>query len=241
MRVRKKKNCLPRMEKCSEVWIKNPEAHKGAWAKLFDNDNPIHIEIGCGKGKFVSEMAKLHPDINYIGVEKVADVLVMAMEKAVAAELPNVLFADMDAQRLDECFEYGEIERIYLNFSDPWKKNRQAKRRLTHKRFLDVYKRVLKNGCPICFKTDNKSLFEFSLNSFCEQDYKLSNITFDLHNSGFEGNVMTEYEERFSQMGMPIYRLEARYTDRNRLYLEQKLADYRAGKLKFAEHELIEE
>lgn len=211
MRMRKKKNCPARMERCSKVWVREPQLHKGSWAKLFQNDNPIHIEIGCGKGDFVVGMAKLHPDINFIAIEKVEDVIVMAMEKTVEAGLDNVLFMDMDAERIEEFFEYGEIERIYLNFSDPWKKNKQAKRRLTHKRFLDRYKKVLKNGDYIWFKTDNKALFEFSLNSFCAEDYKLSNITFDLHNSGFEGNVMTEYEKRFCQLGMPIYRLEATY------------------------------
>lgn len=211
MRMRKKKNCSARMERCSDIWIKNPEDYKGKWSSLFGNDKPIHIEIGCGKGNFITGMAKQNPDVNFIGIEKVEDVIVMAMEKVVSAELDNVLFMDMDAQRIEDFFEYGEIERIYLNFSDPWKKKKQAKRRLTHKNFLDKYKKVLKEGDYIFFKTDNRALFEFSLNSFCEENYKLSNITFDLHNSGFEGNIMTEYEKRFSEMGMPIYRLEARY------------------------------
>lgn len=211
MRMRKKKNCAVRMEKCSDIWIKNPEEYKGKWAEVFGNDNPVHIEIGCGKGNFVVGMAKLHPDVNFIAIEKVEDVLVMAMEKAIAAELTNVLFMDMDAERIEEFFEFGEIKRIYLNFSDPWKKNKQAKRRLTHKRFLDRYKKVLKPGDYIWFKTDNKGLFEFSLNSFCEERFLLSNISLDLHSSNFEGNVMTEYEQRFSEMGMPIYRLEATY------------------------------
>ena len=211
MRMRKKKNCDVRMERCSNIWIKNPEENKGKWSQVFGNDNPIHIEIGCGKGNFILGMARMYPNINFIGIEKVEDVIVMAMEKVTAAELTNVLFMDMDAERIEEFFTKGEIERIYLNFSDPWKKNKQAKRRLTHKRFLDRYKKVLKEGDYIWFKTDNKALFEFSLNSFCEENYKLSNISFDLHNSDFEGNVMTEYEQRFSQMGMPIYRLEATY------------------------------
>ena len=211
MRVRKKKNCDARMERCSNIWIKNPQEHKGKWSKLFGNENPIHIEIGCGKGNFVTGMAKMYPDINFIAIEKVEDVIVMAMEKVSAAELDNVLFMDMDAEKIEEFFEYGEIKRIYLNFSDPWKKKKQAKRRLTHKNFLDKYKKVLKEGDYIFFKTDNKALFEFSLNSFAQEKYKLSNITLDLHNSDFEANVMTEYEQRFSETGMPIYRLEATY------------------------------
>ena len=207
--MRKKKNCALRMERCSDIWIKNPEENKGKWKEIFKNDNPIHIEIGCGKGNFVTGMAKLYPDVNFIAIEKVEDVIVMAMEKAVDSGLTNVLFMDMDAERIEDFFEFGEIKRIYLNFSDPWKKNKQAKRRLTHKNFLDRYKKVLREGDYIWFKTDNRNLFEFSLNSFAQENYKLENITLDLHNSGFEGNVVTEYEQRFLDEGAPIYRLEA--------------------------------
>ncbi len=209
MRMRKKKNCGARMERCESVWIKEPEKCKGKWHEIFGNSNPVHIEIGCGKGSFIRGMAQMYPDINFVAVEKVEDVIVMAMEKAVEAELANVRFTYMDAEKIEDFFEYGEAERIYLNFSDPWKKNKQAKRRLTHKNFLDRYKKILKPECQIWFKTDNKQLFEFSLNSFCAEDFKLSNITLDLHNSGFEGNVMTEYETRFVELGQPIYRLEA--------------------------------
>lgn len=211
MRMRKKKNCGQRMERCSDVWIKNPEDYKGRWHDLFDNTNDIYIEIGCGKGRFITETAKQNPDMNYVAIEKVEDVIVMAMEKAAAAELENVVFVDMDAEKIEDIFEKGEIKGIYLNFSDPWKKNKQAKRRLTHKNFLDRYKRVLNNGDYIYFKTDNKQLFDFSLNSFAQENYKLENISLDLHNSGFEGNIMTEYEQRFAEQGMPIYRLEAVY------------------------------
>ena len=209
--MRKKKNCDARMERCADIWIKEPEKLKGRWAERFGNDKPVHIEIGCGKGNFIVGMAKMYPDVNFIAIEKVEDVIVMAMEKAKDAQLTNVLFTDMDAEKIEEIFERGEIRRIYLNFSDPWKKKKQAKRRLTHKRFLDRYKAVLLNGDYIYFKTDNKALFDFSLNSFAEENFKLSNISLDLHNSDFKGNVMTEYEKRFSDMGMPIYRLEATY------------------------------
>ena len=211
MRMRKKKHCSERMEKCAELWIKEPEALKGEWKNEFGNDNPIHIEIGCGKGNFVAGMAQLHPDINYVAIEKVEDVIVLAMEKVQSAQLENVRFISIDADRLADFFQKGEICRIYLNFSDPWPKKKQAKRRLTHKNFLDIYRSVLSIGDKICFKTDNRALFEFSLNSFADEDFKLSNITLDLHASGFEGNVMTEYEQRFSEQGMPIYRLEAEY------------------------------
>lgn len=211
MRMRKKKNCAARIERCGDIRITDPENHKGNWNKVFGNDNPIHVEIGCGKGSFIVGMAKLYPDVNFIAIEKVEDVIVMAMEKAIANEVSNVRFMDLDAERIEDFFEKGEIKRIYLNFSDPWKKSKQAKRRLTHKNFLDRYKKVLNSGDYIWFKTDNQKLFEFSLNSFCDEDFKLRNITLDLHNSGFEGNVVTEYEQRFMDLGQPIYRLEATF------------------------------
>lgn len=211
MRMRKKKNCAVRMERCRDLHITEPELYKGRWCEVFCNDNPIHVEIGCGKGAFITGMAARAPDVNFIAIEKVEDVIVMAMEKAQTAGLKNVRFMDIDAERIDDFFEKGEIERIYLNFSDPWKKSKQAKRRLTHKRFLDRYKQVLQDEGYIWFKTDNIKLFEFSLNSFAAENFKLENITFDLHNSGFEGNVVTEYEQKFVDLGQPIYRLEAVY------------------------------
>lgn len=211
MRMRKKKNCAARIERCGDIRITNPEEYNGKWCEVFGNDNPIHVEIGCGKGSFVVGMAKMYPNVNFIAIEKVEDVIVMAMEKAIENEVKNVRFMDLDAERIEDFFEKGEIERIYLNFSDPWKKNKQAKRRLTHKKFLDRYKKVLNSGDYIWFKTDNRKLFEFSLNSFCAEDFKLRNITLDLHNSGFEGNVVTEYEQRFVDLGQPIYRLEATF------------------------------
>ena len=211
MRMRKKKNCAARFERCGDIRITDPEAHKGKWSEVFGNDHPIHVEIGCGKGSFVVGMAKMYPDVNFIAIEKVEDVIVMVMEKAIENEVGNVLFMDLDAERIEDFFEKGEIERIYLNFSDPWKKSKQAKRRLTHKNFLDRYKKVLNSGSYIWFKTDNRKLFEFSLNSFCAEGFKLQNITLELHDSGFEGNVITEYEQRFIDLGQPIYRLEATF------------------------------
>ncbi len=211
MRVRKKKNCDIRLEKSGSLWIRCPEELKGKWHSEFKNENPIHIEIGCGKGKFICEMAAKYPNINFIAIEVVKDVMVVAMEKAEPLGLSNLRFIIADAALLNEYFEKGEVERIYLNFSDPWKKKKQAKRRLTHKNFLDIYKKVLENGNYICFKTDNKALFEFSLNSFAEENFKMSEISLDLHNSGILDNVMTEYETKFSEMGMPIYRVCATY------------------------------
>ncbi len=211
MRVRKKKHCAERMDNCAALWVRDPKALKGKWHVKFRNSNPIHIEVGCGKGDFITGMSELYPDINFVAIEVVEDVIVTAMEKAVAKDCKNVLFCAISAEILPDIFDTDEVSRIYLNFSDPWKKNKQAKRRLTHKNFLDRYKQVLKKGGYIWFKTDNAKLFEFSLNSFCAEDFRLENITLDLHNSGFEGNVMTEYEKRFTELGQPIYRLEAKY------------------------------
>ena len=200
-----------------EVMIENefvftePENMAGTWKEVFGNNNPVRIEIGMGKGRFITTLAQMNPDINYIGIEKYSSVLLRAVEKQDELRLSNLRFIRMDAENIGDVFAKGEVDRIYLNFSDPWKKNKQAKRRLTHKRFLDRYKAVLKQGDYIWFKTDNKALFDFSLNSFAEENFKLENISLDLHNSKFEGNVMTEYEQRFSEQGMPIYRLEATY------------------------------
>lgn len=207
MRMRKKKNCDVRLEKSGSLWIRTPELLKGEWSGEFGNDNPIHIEIGCGKGKFICETAMKYPNINFVAIEVVKDVMVLAMEKAQPLEIKNLRFIIADAAKLGEYFEKGEVSRIYLNFSDPWKKNKQAKRRLTHKNFLNIYKSVLNSGDLVCFKTDNRKLFEFSLNSFAEEDFKMHDITFDLHNSDIEDNVMTEYETRFCEQGMPIYRV----------------------------------
>ncbi len=209
MRMRKKKNCGARMERCQALWEQTPAENQGRWGQIFGNTNPIHLEIGCGKGQFVVQMAQMYPAVNFVAMDVVPDVLVLALEKAVPLGLPNVRFMIGDAARLLEYFAPGEIQQIYLNFSDPWKKNKQAKRRLTHRNFLDLYKKLLPLGGLVCFKTDNQKLFEFSLNSFAQENFKMRNITLDLHHSGFAGNVMTEYETRFAQQGMPIYRLEA--------------------------------
>ncbi len=211
MRMRKKKNCETRLENSGELWLRKPEKNRGMWYEEFGNNNPVHIEIGCGKGSFICKMAEKYPDVNFVAVEVVRDVMVLAMERAKPMGLKNLRFIIADAAHLPEYFKKGEARRIYLNFSDPWKKNKQAKRRLTHKNFLDVYKQILLPGDKVCFKTDNQKLFEFSLNSFAAENFKMSEITFDLHNSGIEDNVMTEYEMKFSELGMPIYRVCAEY------------------------------
>ena len=178
MRMRKKKNCDARMEACESLWVREPESAKGNWNKIFGNDNPIHLEIGCGKGKFISEMAVKNPDVNYIAMDLFQDVLVLALEKAKESTAPNVKLFVGNAAMLTDYFEFDEIERIYLNFSDPWKKNKQAKRRLTHKNFLAEYDKVLSLDGEIFFKTDNEKLFEFSLNEMSGFGLILSQITF---------------------------------------------------------------
>lgn len=177
--------------------------------KLFGNDNPVEIEFGCGRGRFIVETAKRFPERNFIGVEKLSNIIVAAAEKATAAGLGNVRFLNLSAENA-ECFlPAGCAERIYLNFSCPYPKNTYANRRLTNARFLEIYKRLLKKGGDIWQKTDNMHFFEYSMESFTENGFALKNVSLDLHKSGFEGNVATEYEERFSVNGFPIYRLEA--------------------------------
>lgn len=209
MRMRKKKNVQQRIDKCDGLYVHNPLDFKGKWNEIFENNNPIQIEVGCGKGNFICGMAQAHPDVNFIAVEVCIDVMVIAVEKAFEKSLPNVRFINIDARLLADCFDAGECDRVYLNFSDPWPKSGHYKRRLTYKDFLDIYRTILKDDGEIHFKTDNMHLFEFSLCSFAQNNFKLKNVSLDLHNSNFEGNVMTEYEQRFSEMGQPIYRLEA--------------------------------
>ncbi len=192
----------------SEFVIQDEESMKGKWREKFGNDNPIHIEIGMGKGKFIIQLAKENPNINYIGVEKFSSVLVRAIEKQTEEQLPNLLFIRMEAEYIGNVFEKGEVDYIYLNFSDPWPKDRHAKRRLTSVQFLGRYKDILAEGGGITFKTDNRPLFDFSLEQIDEAGWVKDNVTFDLHNSPYvEGNVMTEYEQKFSEMGNPICRV----------------------------------
>lgn len=192
--------------------LRSEEDWKGRWRETFGNDRPIHLELGIGKGGFLSEMAcRYREEINYIGIEAQQDVLYYAACKARDRELANIRFMVFDASFLTDLFLPGEVQRLYLNFSDPWPKNRHAKRRLTDRRFLEIYRQVLAPGAQLCFKTDNEKLFEYSLNQLAGQGLRLSNITFDLHHSDLAGNVMTEYEEKFSSLGMKIYRCEATF------------------------------
>ncbi|MGN1133727.1 MAG: tRNA (guanosine(46)-N7)-methyltransferase TrmB, partial [Oscillospiraceae bacterium] len=169
----------------------------------------VHMEIGCGKGRFAREIAKRYPDINFIAVEKSSNVIVEAAEKALEEDIPNLYFLRGGAEYLECYIPEHSISRIYLNFSCPFQKKSYAAHRLTHRKFLAIYDRLLVEHGEIHQKTDNQQLFEFSIEEFSQSGYKLKNVTFDLHNSDFEGNIQTEYETRFSEQGMPIYRLEA--------------------------------
>lgn len=209
MRMRRKKHREERMESCSKLMIKDILGYKHDIKAVFDEDKPLHIEIGCGKGGFISETARRNPDVNFIAFEKNLDVLVLAMEKVQQMGLANVRFVPGDAEALGDMETKTKIQRIYINFCDPWPKSGHKKRRLTHEKYLSIYKRLVEDGGEIHFKTDNRGLFEFSLNSFADFGLKLKNITLDLHSSNFEGNVMTEYEKLFSEKGQPIYRCEA--------------------------------
>lgn len=206
MRMRTRSHLGERLASCSNLSLQKYDDS----AKSFVQGHHLHIEIGCGKGNFITKTAVLNPDIRYIAIEKVSNVIVLAMEKAKNAELENLRFMRGKFEYLGETFPDKSVDRIYLNFSDPWPKKGYAKRRLTHGGFLEIYKRILKDNGEICFKTDNRELFDFSLESFPENGFSLSDVTYDLHNSGFEGNIMTEYEEKFSMQGTPICRLVAR-------------------------------
>lgn len=197
----------------NDRFIKQPELNKGKWKEVFGNENPIHIEIGTGKGQFITTTSILNPNINYIAIERQTNVIVSALKKGREKGVgKNIVFFVADVKELLNYFEPEEIERIYINFCDPWpNKKKWAKRRLTHKNFLNLYESLFVNGGEVFFKTDNRLLFEFSLNEFADKGWRLHNISLDLHNSDFEGNVKTEYEEKFSSIGMPIYRLEGYY------------------------------
>lgn len=191
--------------------VQHPEQQKGNWHTLFGNDHPIHIEIGMGKGQFLMALAEQHPDINYIGIEKYSSVLLRALQKMEETPLDNLRFIRMDAETITEVFEKNEVAQIYLNFSDPWPKDRHAKRRLTSKEFFARYDQILAKDGHVEFKTDNVPLFDFSLEQVEQAHWNLLAVTRDLHHDETmnQGNIMTEYEERFSAMGNPIHKLIA--------------------------------
>lgn len=209
MRFRRKKHLDDRLAVCSDVIIYDIENFNNNINSVFENNNPVCMEIGCGKGRFILETAARNPDTNYIAVEKNMNALLLAAEKIKDAGLSNVKFIAGDVNMLRNFETSTKCEIIYINFCDPWHKGAYRRRRLTHSNHLALWERLLKPNGEIHFKTDNQNLFEFSLNSFLEYDMKLRNITFDLHSSGFEGNIVTEYEQFFSEKGQPIYRCEA--------------------------------
>jgi tRNA (guanine-N7-)-methyltransferase len=211
MRLRNKPWASEKLNEYPQYVIAQPEECKGKWHEVFGNDNPLHIEVGTGKGQFVTEMAKANPDVNYIGIELYESVIVSALDRIIEAEIPNVKLMNVDAKNLKEYFEKNDVDRVYLNFSDPWPKSRHEKRRLTFKSFLKLYEDILVDEGEIHFKTDNQGLFEYSLMSFSHYGLLLNYLSLDLHKSDFEGNIMTEYEEKFSAKGQRIYRCEVKY------------------------------
>ena len=208
MRMRKKKNLLPRMERCGAYQIKDPYERKGRWHDLMPEAKEIRVELGCGKGRFTVGTAKENPGAELIALEKVEDAMVIAMERACAEEIGNVRFISMDALKLREVFAPGEVERVFVNFCDPWPTKRHAKRRLTHGNFLKLYRKVLKDGGQIHFKTDNAPLFAWSVEEIPQFGFTLSEVTDDLHANGAVG-VMTDYEAKFYAEGKNINRCVA--------------------------------
>lgn len=207
MRMRKMKNLEPRMERCAALRIQAPEEKKGHWRELKPECTALWVEVGCGKGKFTAETAQANPDVLLIAVERCREAMVVAMEKARDMGLTNVYYIDMDVAEIENIFAPGEIDRLFINFPDPWPRKKNAKRRLTHRGFLDKYCRVVKEGGEFHFKTDNAPLFAFSLEEFAACGLETKNVTDDLHRDGPVG-IMTGYEEKFHALGTPIHRCE---------------------------------
>ena len=207
MRMRKKPNLQPRMEACADWLVREPEAMKGNWRSLKPDAKELRVEVGCGKGKFTVETAAAEPDILLIAMEVCPDAMVMGMERAKEMGLSNVFFVDADVARIEEFFAPDEIDLLYINFCDPWPKSKQAKRRLTYHTFLEKYRRLIREGGQIHFKTDNAKLFAWSLEEFAAYGYNVRNVTDDLHKDGPVG-IMTGYEEKFYALGTPIHRCE---------------------------------
>ena len=207
MRMRKMKNLEPRMERCAALRVQSPAEKKGHWRDLMPGCAALWVEVGCGKGKFTAETAQANPDVLLIAVERCREAMVVAMEKAQTMGLTNVYYIDMDVAEIENIFAPGEIDRLFINFPDPWPRKKNAKRRLTHRGFLDKYCRVVKEGGEFHFKTDNAPLFAFSLEEFAACGLETKNVTDDLHKDGVVG-IMTGYEEKFHELGTPIHRCE---------------------------------
>ena len=207
MRMRRMKNLESRMEKCADLRIVNPAQLKGNWRSLKEDATALWVEVGGGKGKFTAETAEANPDVLLIAVERCREAMVVAMEKAQAMGLKNVFYIDMDVASIEEIFAGAEIDRLFINFPDPWPRKKNAKRRLTYRTFLDKYCRVIKEGGEIHYKTDNAPLFEFSVEEFALCGLEVKNLTRNLHENGIVG-IMTGYEEKFHSLGTPINRCE---------------------------------
>ena len=207
MRMRKMKNLEPRMEKCAALRVQEPAARLGHWRELMPECSALWVEVGCGKGKFTAETAQNNPTVLLIAVERCREAMVVAMEKAQAMGLSNVFFIDMDVANMEDIFAPGEIDRLFINFPDPWPRKKNAKRRLTYRTFLEKYCHVVRENGEIHFKTDNAPLFEFSLEKFAACGLEVKNLTRDLHKDGVVG-IMTGYEEKFHALGTPIHRCE---------------------------------
>lgn len=207
MRMRKMRNLEPRTERCAAWRVTEPEALRGAWRTLKPACTALWVEVGCGKGKFTAETAAANPDVLLIAVERCREAMVVAMEKAQSMNLTNVFFIDMDVANIEQIFAAGEIDRLFINFPDPWPRKKNAKRRLTHRGFLDKYCRVVKCGGELHYKTDNAPLFEFSVEEFAACGLEVKNLTRNLHENGVVG-IMTGYEEKFHALGTPINRCE---------------------------------
>ena len=205
MRMRKKPNLAPRMERCSDILIADPAQMRGKWRELKPDAAQIWLDIGCGKGRFTAQTAAANPDVLYVAIERVPDAMVIAMERCKEMGLTNVYFVDGDAALLRDYFAPDELDRLFINFCDPWPSHKHARRRLTHVNFLVLYRGILKEGGQIHFKSDNKDLYEYSLFQFPKAGYELSEVTRNLHEHGICG-IMTDYEEKFHNMGTPINR-----------------------------------
>jgi tRNA (guanine-N7-)-methyltransferase len=209
MRIRRKKGTKEKIVLHDDLLVLEPEQMLGKWHEFFGNDYPIYLEVGTGFGQFIRGQAKKNPKINYIALEKIEEVLIKTIMTTKEEGITNLRFLWFNANQLELIFAENELDKIYLNFSDPWPKNKTAKRRLTHSNFLNKYQEILKPRAKVEFKTDNQLLFEFSLNEFSKEGWKMENICLDVGNRGPEDNIQTEYETKFSGLGMPIYRLEA--------------------------------
>ncbi|WP_347862536.1 tRNA (guanosine(46)-N7)-methyltransferase TrmB [Salimicrobium sp. PL1-032A] len=206
MRIRNKPWADDFFEENNDIVIDEPFSYKGKWQQAFDTEQPLHLEIGSGKGQFIAGMAGKFNDINFIGIERVKSVMVGALKKVKEADVSNARLVNEDAKDLRDMFAESEIDHLYLNFSDPWPKTKHAKRRLTYRAFLEQYESILKPGGKLTLKTDNRGLFEYSLSSFSKYGMIIEDVTLDLHELEDENNVMTEYEQKFSEKGQPIYR-----------------------------------